>query len=211
MSFFYDPFVYRSTILNYQFNKMILPSTLIPFSLVFVSLSVHFGLLFLKTSGYSTKLKYFIFFTGSFFQIVYITIILVANIKIAMWRLEQKELNDTLRVVIASIYCFDVVMFILRTIFFVRKITKLSQNNSLDSSKKKLDYIFLCFWLILISFGYLVTFVFLMMLTFDKIKHDLKKNIISHCFFYFGIAICCFGLNFLFKPKTKKSFSTKSI
>ena len=198
--------------MNYQFNVLILPITLVPFSLIFVSLSIHYGKLLLETAGKSKNYKYFVIAFGVFIESVYISLILAANVRISDWHLEDRELNDTLRVVLASIYCFDVVMFCIRTAIFVRKLIQVSKSDSDNLKKKKKKYFVLCFWLILISFGYILTFVFLFASTFDRIKQDLTKNIIFSCFFYLGITICCFGLNFLFKPKkTKdKSSSTKS-
>ena len=191
---------------------MISPITLIPFSVIFVSLSVHFGMILLKTSGKSKNYKYIFITIAVIIELAYISIILAANIKIAQYHLEERELNNTLRAVIASIYCFDVVMFIVRTIVFIKKLVDVSKSQSDNAQKKKRKYFILCFWLIFITLGYIINFTFLFILTFDSTKKSPTKIIAFNCLFYFGFAVCCFGLNFLFKPKNSKdkSSSTKS-
>jgi hypothetical protein len=210
-AFFYDPFIYRSKILNYQFNVLITPITLIPFSLIFVSLSIHYGKLLIKTAGKSKNYKYLLIALGVTIEALYVSVILAAHIKLCLWDIGNKQLYDALRVVIAVIYCFDVVMFLFRTAFFVKKLMNLSNTQSDNASKKKKKYIILSFWLILISFSYILTFSFNFILTFDAIYHKIRLVVISTCFFYFGIAVCCFGLMFLFKPKVQERSNSSFI
>ena len=189
---------------------MLSPITLIPFSLIFVSLSIHYGKLLIKTAGKSKNYKYFIIAFGIIIESLYISVILAANIKTCLWDLENRKLKDALRSVITVIYCFDVIMFFFRTGFFVKKLIGLSKTQSDNSAKKKKKYLTLSFWLILISFSYIVTFAFNLALTFDGVRHTIKIVVICTCFFYLGIAVCCFGLNFLFKPRGSEKTSRKT-